>query len=81
MVDRERLTGLEDIYTHSLRKLLRLTDRSQIMEANRDLWPRFVTVNLWQPAWRYTANLSNRDEAADFVAASRAVVEWLGANV
>jgi hypothetical protein len=38
-------------------------------------------VNRWVPAWRYTADLSNRDDAEDFLAAVDKVSLWIENNI
>jgi hypothetical protein len=63
------LTGQLTVFTHHLELLLRLTQGYERLRQNRMLWPQLNIVNRWIPAWRYTANLSNREDAEDFLEA------------
>jgi hypothetical protein len=38
-------------------------------------------VNRWVPAWRYSANLSNSEDANDFLAAVEKLLHWIEHNV
>ncbi len=73
----ERLT----IFTHQLSLLLGLTGRDQTLRRDRKLWPVFVLVNGWVPAWRYSRDLGNRDDADDYLAAVVTIVRWVEHNV
>ena len=57
------------VLTYHLELLLRLTQRFAQLRQHRLLWPQFVLVNHWLPAWRYTADMANRQDTADFLAA------------
>jgi len=39
-----------------------------------------LPVNNWMPAWRYTANQSNREEAENFLKAVEQVLDWISHN-
>ena len=39
------------------------------------------TVNRWVAAWRYTADLSNSNEAKDYLTAVVKVSHWVGHNI
>jgi hypothetical protein len=41
----------------------------------------FNIVNRWVPAWRYTANLSNREDAEDFLDAVDKIRYWIEHNI
>jgi len=69
------------VFTHHLELLLRLTQRFDQLRQHRLLWPQFVLVNRWLPAWRYTADVANRQDAADFLAAVAQIMQWLEHNV
>lgn len=78
---RGKLTEANDIFTHSLELLMRLTDRLQTLQKDPERWKQFSTINRWVPAWRYTASQSNKDEASDFFDATGAFVRWIDHNV
>jgi hypothetical protein len=61
--------------------LLRLTQRFDQLRQYRILWPQFALVNRWIPAWRYTADMANRQDAADFLEAVARIMQWLEHNV
>jgi len=65
------------VFTHHLELLLRLTRGSERLRQNRMLWPQFNIVNRWIPAWRYTANLSNSEDAEDFLDAVDNIMRWI----
>jgi hypothetical protein len=69
------------VFTHQLELLLRLTSGIDRLRQNREQWQLFNLVNRWVPAWRYTADLSNGDDAADFVAAVETLSLWIEDNV
>jgi len=69
------------VFTHQLELLLRLTQRFDQLRQHRMLWPQFALVNRWIPAWRYTADLANRQDATDFLEAVTQIMQWLEHNV
>jgi HEPN domain-containing protein len=69
------------VFTHQLELLLRLTQRLNPLRQHRVLWPQFNLVNRWLPAWRYTADLSNRRDAEDFLEAVAQIMQWIESNV
>ena len=69
------------VFTHSLELLLNLTGRMAVLRADAGRLKQFNTVNRWQPAWRYTASMSDADEATDFVAAAADLCRWIENNV
>ncbi|ETX08042.1 MAG: hypothetical protein ETSY2_07690 [Candidatus Entotheonella gemina] len=69
------------VFTHQLELLLRLTQRLEPLRQHRTLWPQFTLVNRWLPAWRYTADLSNRRDASDFLEAVGQIMHWIESNV
>ena len=69
------------VFTHHLELLLRLTQRLDQLRQHRMLWPQFALVNRWIPAWRYTADMANRQDAADFLEAVAQIMQWLEHNV
>ena len=78
---RGKLSEANDIYTHSLELLMRLTDRLQTLQTDAERWRQFSTINRWVPAWRYASSQSNEDDASDFLEATDAVVRWIDHNV
>jgi HEPN domain-containing protein len=78
---RGALPGQTTVFTHQLEILLRLTKGLDRLRQNEPLWRMFNIVNRWIPAWRYTADLSNRSDAEDFVEAVEKVAHWIENNV
>lgn len=78
---REMLAGHATIFTHQLEMLLRLTGGMDRLRQNRPLWQLFNQVNHWVPAWRYNSDLSNHDDAKDFLEAVEKVSHWVEHNV
>ena len=69
------------IFTHQLELLLRLTNGLERMRQSQEHWRLFNMVNRWVPAWRYSADQSNRDDAEDFLAAVGKVSQWIENNI
>jgi hypothetical protein len=64
-----------------LEVLLRLTNAIDRLRQNEEYWRLFNKVNRWAPAWRYTADLSNPDDAKDFLDAVEKVSHWIEHNI
>ncbi|MDB5337830.1 MAG: hypothetical protein JWN70_3449 [Planctomycetaceae bacterium] len=69
------------IFTHQLESLLRLTNGLHRLRQNIQLWPLFNMVNRWMPAWRYNPDLSNREDAEDYMDAVDKIRHWIDNNV
>lgn len=69
------------IFTHQLEILMGLTQRLANLRQHADDWRRFNLVNRWVPAWRYSGDLSNRDDAERFLDAVMALSRWIENNV
>ncbi len=69
------------VFTHHLELLLRLTGAIDRLRSNVDNWRLFNLVNRWVPAWRYTADLSNSEDAVDFLAAIEGFSRWIDNNI
>lgn len=69
------------VFTHHLRLLFGLTQRLDQLRQNQAEWRLFNLVNHWMPAWRYTADLSNVDDARDFLEAVETIARWVEHNV
>ena len=69
------------IYTHQLELLLRLAQGMDRLRQNQSLWKLFNIANLWMPAWRYNPDLSNREDAEDFLEAVERVSHWIESNI
>jgi len=69
------------IFTHQLEVLLRLTQGLDRLRQNEPLWRSFNIVNRWVPAWRYSADLSSREDAEDFLDAVEQIIHWIDNNV
>jgi hypothetical protein len=65
------------IFTHQLLLLLRLTGSADVLRRNRRLWPLFVLVNGWLPAWRYDPDLGRQQDAGDFLNAVATMMTWI----
>lgn len=74
------LSAAASVYSHQLGMLLRLTQRMDQLRSDRAFWPQFNMVNRWVPAWRYSADLSNREDAQDFLDAVTRIVHWIEHN-
>lgn len=68
------------VFTHQLELLLQLTNAINRLRGNEELWRLFNKMNRWVPAWRYTADLSNREDATDFLEAVEKVSHWIENN-
>jgi len=75
----EKKGNLRSLYTHSLKVLLRLAGGlERLQQHNKVLWSKFAAVvDAWQPAWRYSTDLGDHDEAENFLAAAKAVITWI----
>jgi HEPN domain-containing protein len=69
------------VFTHHLELLLRLTQSFDRLRQSQTLWPEFNIVNRWIPAWRYTVNLSNHQDAEDFLEAVDNIINWIKNNI
>ncbi len=75
------LPAHETVFTHQLEALLKLTQGRDRLRQNQSLWRMFNTVNRWVPAWRYTANPANREDASDFMNAVEKLMHWIEHNI
>lgn len=75
------LSARTTVFTHQLELLLRLTDAVDRLRQNEEHWRLFNMVNRWVPAWRYTADLSNAEDATDFLGAVEKLLHWIEHNV
>jgi HEPN domain-containing protein len=75
------LSAHATVFTHQLEVLLRLTDALERLRQNMELWRLFNIVNCWVPAWRYNPDLSNHDDANDFLDAVERVSRWIDQNI
>jgi HEPN domain-containing protein len=80
LLRRRALPARATVLTHQLEMLLRLAKVMDRLRQNSVLWRDFNVVNRWVPAWRYTADLSNREDAEDFVQAVDKVSKWIEHN-
>lgn len=69
------------IFTHQLEMLLRLTGGLDRLRQNAALWQLFNIANRWIPAWRYNPDLSNAEDAEDYLDAVNKVRHWIDNNV
>jgi HEPN domain-containing protein len=78
---RNLLADRATIFTHQLEVLLRLANGLDRLRQNATLWPLFNIVNRWMPAWRYNPDLSNSEDAEDYLDAVDKVRHWIDNNV
>jgi HEPN domain-containing protein len=78
---RRALSPQGTVFTHQLELLLRLTNATDRLRQNPENWQMFNIVNRWVPAWRYTADLSKRDDATDFIEAVEGLSRWIEHNI
>ena len=78
---RNLLAEHSTIFTHQLEVLLRLAGGLERLRQNYELWPLFNIVNRWIPAWRYNPDLSNREDAEDYLDAVDRIRHWINHNV
>lgn len=81
LIRRKALPAQATVFTHQLEVLLRLTKALDRLRQNEENWRSFNIVNRWVPAWRYTADLANKDDATDFVEAVKMVSQWIEHNI
>ena len=70
------LAAQATVFTHQLELLLRLTNAIDRLRQNEEHWRLFNMVNRSVPAWRYTADQANADDAKDFLEAVEKVSRW-----
>ena len=75
------LSAQGTVFTHQLEVLLRLTNGMDRLRQNQEHWQLFNMVNRWVPAWRYTADQSNPEDARDFLEAVEKVSRWIDNNI
>lgn len=75
------LSAQTSIFTHQLELLLRLAGGLERLRQSEEHWRLFNLVNRWVPAWRYTADLSNAEDAADFLIAVNRISQWIENNI
>lgn len=81
LVRRKALPAQSTVFTHQLEVLLRLTKAFDRLRQSEGHWRSFNRVNRWVPAWRYSADLSNKDDANDFLEAVKKVSLWIEHNI
>jgi hypothetical protein len=75
------LPAQASIFTHQLELLLRLAQGLERLRQSEEHWRLFNMVNRWVPVWRYTADQSNPEDAADFLAAVGRISQWIENNI
>jgi len=75
------LAGKATLVTHHLEVLLRLTGAMDRLRRSEEHWRSFNMVNRWVPAWRYNADLSDADDAKDFLDAVEKISHWIDHNI
>lgn len=69
------------IFIHHLEVLLRLAKGTERLRQNPTLWPLFNIVNRWIPGWRYNPDLSNQNDAVDYLEAVDNLRRWIDNNI
>lgn len=80
-LQRRGILASQATVTHHLELLLRLTQTFARLQQNKILWPQFNLVNRWIPAWLYSSNLANRQDAEDFLEAVKNIMNWIENNI
>lgn len=75
------LSAQASVLTHQLELLLRLAQGLDRLRQSEEHWKLFNMVNRWVPAWRYAADLSNPEDAGDFLAAVDRLSHWIENNL
>lgn len=75
------LSAQASVFTHQLELLLRLAHGLERLRQSEEHWRLFNMVNRWVPAWRYTADRSNPEDAEDFLAAVARISQWIENNI
>ena len=78
---RNLLAEQATIFTHHLEVLLRLANGLDRLRKNNELWPLFNIVNRWIPAWRYNPDLSNPEDAGNYLNAVDKIRHWIDNNL
>ena len=81
LLSRGILPAQTTVFSHQLEFLLRLTNAVDRLRQSEEHWRLFNMVNRWIPAWRYTADPSNPEDANDFLAAVEKVSHWIENNI
>ena len=81
LLRRKVLAAEATVFTHQLEVVLRLTNAMDRLRQNDEIWRSFNLVNRWVPAWRYNANMSNEDDANEFMDAVQSVSHWIEHNI
>ena len=51
------------------------------LKANGPMYVKYALANKWHPAWRYSSDPANRDEAEKFLNAVRDLRDWITNNI
>jgi len=81
MRERGELSANTTIFSHQLEVLLGLTGGTDRLRSATEIWHQFVKVNRWTPAWRYSPDLSNHEDADSFFRAVKDVLHWIEFNL
>jgi hypothetical protein len=68
------------VFTHHLERLLGLLPGQGRLRADQAAWRQFNVVNRWIPAWRYSPNRPEAEEAEAFFFAIGHIVHWIETN-
>jgi len=75
------IPGDASLFDHRIELYLRASGRLEALRSDKALWRSFNIANRWIPSWRYNPDLSNRNDAEDFLSAVDAVFKWIVNNV
>ena len=69
------------VFTHQLRQLLILAGALERLRQDPAMLRQFNIANTWVPAWRYSADPADHNDAEDFLAAVDAMRTWINNNI
>jgi len=75
------ISGDATVYDHRLELYLKAAGALVRLRDNPSPWRRFNVVNRWLPSWRYNPDLSNAEDAQDFLAAVDDILHWIDGNL
>ena len=81
LMTRGDLKSHESIYTHNLNVLLEITRSSDRLKQNSEICNTFNLVNRWMPAWRYSTDEHDSQDAEEFMDAVARLIQWINNNV
>jgi len=81
LTSRGELKWQGSIYTHNLDILLEITKSSDRLKQNAEICRTYNLVNRWMPAWRYSTDEYNSQDAIEFMEAVAKLIHWINNNI